>query len=114
MAYLLGGNTLPNPVGFRRETIEQSTTNQLLNGTTKKDIINRKEKYTLNFKNLTQAQAAVILSEYDLQTVRNFEVTENNLIINATSVHIDIDRREYNNKGNDYREDLTVVLTEVI
>lgn len=114
MSYTLGNVTLPRPVGFSRTYIEKSATNSTLDGTTNKDITNRKEQYTLEFKNLTQSEVSEILSEYELQSVRDFTVSETNLTIAATSVHIDIGKREYNTKGNEYREDLTIVLTEVV
>lgn len=114
MAYLLGDITLPNPKRFERRTVEMSKVNDTINGTTKKDIVNRKEQFVLDYTNLTQAQVASILSEYNTQITREFEVTESNLTISATEVHIDIPGRAYNTKGDQYREDLTLILTEVI
>ena len=113
MAYTLGDITLPSPVNFKRETLEVSAQNLLLDGTTKKNIVSRKERYVLEFTFLTQAQVNSILSEYNLKAVRDFAVSETNLTINSTPVHIDIPSREYNTKGEDYREDLVLILTEV-
>lgn len=113
MAYLLGSITLPNPKEFVREQVETSVMHEMIDGTSKRDITRQKERYILTFRNLTQAQASSIMSEYNLQTTRTFEVTETNLTIAATSVHIAIDSRQYNSKGGDYREDITLVLTEV-
>jgi hypothetical protein len=113
MSYTLGSITLPRPISFKREYIETGTTNNLLNGSTKKDIINRKEKFILEYTNLTQTEVAEILSQYELNTTRNFSVDETNLTIAETPVFIDIPSRLYNVKGTDYRESLTIVLTEV-
>lgn len=113
MAYIIGALTLPRPKAFARDTIEKSVTHELLDGTTKRDVQNRKEKYTLEFRYLTQAQVGQILAEYNLETARNFQVTETNLTIASTPVLIDIRRREYNTPGNEYREDITLILEEV-
>ena len=85
----------------------------MLSGETKKDITNRKERYVLRFQYLTPSEVNSILSEYNLETTRNFEVTETNLTINSTPVHIEMQRREYAS-GGEYRENLTLILTEVI
>ena len=113
MPYLLGDITLPQPVSFTRRQVETSASNMTLDGRTKKDITNRKEEYILVFTLLTQAEVTSILGEFDLKTTRNFQVTESNLTISATPVHIEIASRNYNTKGGDYREDITLALTEV-
>ena len=112
MSYVLGSLTLPAPVEFNRETVETSVENLLLTGTTKKDIVNRKERFVLRFEHLTSAEVSSIMAEYDLQTVRNFAVSETNVTITSTQVHIDITNREYVT-GADYRENLTIILIEV-
>lgn len=114
MAYLLGGTTLPNPKAFKRDLVEMGSSVVCIDGTTKKDITNRKERYTLNFEMLTQAQVSAILSIYNDMTTKNFQVTEANLTIASTPVHIEMASREYNTGGDEYREDVTLVLTEVV
>lgn len=114
MSYLLDSSTLPNPVEFTRETVEASTQNVTIEGKDKKDIVNRKERYILEFTKLTQAQISSIMAKYNLQTTLSFQVTETNLTINATDVHIDIPQRAYNTGGDQYREDITLILTEVL
>lgn len=114
MAWLLGSITLPNPSGFNRAFIEKSQKIVTLNNTTKKDITGRKEVYTLAFKMLTQTEVNNILSEYNLQTTRTFQVTEANLTIPATTVHIEMNQRGYNTPGGEYREDIVLVLEEAI
>ncbi len=115
MSYLLGDITLPTPKpgNFQRRQMETGASFITLAGATKKDITNRKERFVLTYTLLTQAEVALILGEYDLQTTRDFSVTETNLTIVATAVHIDVLDRLYNTGGNEYREDLTLILTEV-
>ena len=116
MSYNLGLITLPTPKrgDFTRRQIETGAGFMTLDGTTKKDITNRKEQYVLSYELLTQAEISSILSEYDLQTTRDFSVNETNLTIASTPVHIDIKDRRYNTAGDSYREDLTLILTEVV
>ena len=113
MSYILGATTLPNPKEFNREFIEVSAENVSLEGRTTKDIFKRKERFTFRFQHLTPAVVAGILSEYDAETTKDFQVTETNLTIAATPVHIDFSTRTYM-KGDTYRSDLTLTLTEVI
>lgn len=113
MSYILGSTTLPNPIAFIRRPVETSSVVTSINGITKKDITNRKEQFVLVFEMLTQTEVGEIIAEYNDLTVKNFEVDETNLTISATPVHIEISDREYNTKGNEYREDLTLTLTEV-
>ena len=112
MSYILGAQTLPRPSAFFREYIESAAMILTLNNRSKKDLVGRKERFVLEFKMLTQLEVATILSEFDLNVTRNFSITETNLTLAATKVHIEITRREYNTKGNEYREDLVLTLTE--
>lgn len=114
MSYILGSITLPTPSTFNRVPLDRQTINLLFNGTTRRNIVNKKEQFTLQFMHLTQTEVQQILSEFNQNAVRDFQVTEENLEIGPTPVHIDLDTREYANKGPSYREDLTLILTEVI
>ena len=111
MSYLLGAITLPNPTNFTRKQIEVGASNTSLTGRTSKDIFHRKEQFVLEFEWISSADVTNIIGEYDLQTCRNFQVTETNLTIAATLVHIEIDERAYH-KGPDYYENFVLTLTE--
>lgn len=113
MTYILGGITLPNPKELIREQVETAGTVNTINGITKKDIVSRKERFTLVYQMLSQANASILLGIWGGQDIKTFQVTETNLTINPTSVHVEIEKREYTTKGNTYREDITLVLTEV-
>jgi len=114
MAFILGSQTLLNPKSFRREFIETSAENLLIEARSTKRVENRKERFTLVYQNLTPAETAGILSEYNLDEARLFQVTETDLPISATRVLIDVKMRTYPLTGKEYRQDLTLVLTEVI
>lgn len=113
MSFIIGSVTLPAPVDFTREIIEVQRVNLLLNATTTRNFITRKERFVLQFQHLTPAEVSSILSEYELYTTRNFSVSETNLTISATQVLIDVTNREYATKGTEFRENLTLILTEV-
>ncbi len=113
MSFLLGAITLPQPKSFTRTFIETSQQNLLIEGKTTKKTENRKERFTLVFQELTQAQVNSILSEYQLEAVRSFEVTETELTITATNVLVDISPRVYPLSAKAYRENLMLILTEV-
>ena len=113
MSYILGATTLPNPKEFFRAFVEVSAENVSLEGRTTKDIFKRKERFTLKFQHLTPTEVANITSEYNAETTKDFQVTETNMTIAATPVHIAFSTRNYM-KGNEYRSDFTLTLTEVI
>ncbi len=114
MSYTLGAITLLQPKAFRREFIETSANNILMLGKSTKRLENRKERFMFTYQNLTPTEVRNILSEYNLDAARTFESTETNLLIAATQVLIDVGSRSYPLTGKEYREDLTLILTEVL
>ena len=113
MATVLGATTLPTPTSFTRRFLETSSLNTSLTGRTYKDIRNRKEVFTLTFERLTKTEIDSILGEYTPEVTKDFSVTEDNLTIAATSVHIRFEPRDYI-KGGEFRTDVTLTLTEVL
>lgn len=113
MAWVLGNTTLPNPKGFTRRFMEKSTFHDAINGRTTRDITNRKEQYHLTYTKLAQATVAAVLSEYARKECLLFSVTDGDLTVAETEVHVEVAGRDYNTKGSEYREDFTLILTEV-
>ena len=114
MAYSLGEIILPSPDKLTRDFIETSASNIVIHGETTKRVENRKERYTLEFSFLTTTQVNNILSEYELNLVRTFTVDETNLSIGPTDVLINISGRNYPPTGKIYKENLIIILTEVL
>lgn len=114
MAWTLGDITLPTPRAFKRETVEMSATNESITGIRTKDIKSRKERFTLTYRYLTQVEIAAILMECNKLSTVNFAVSDGDLSIATTPVHIELNRRSYNTPGEEFREDLDLVLTERI
>lgn len=111
--FQLGSIILLNPKSFRRQFLEVKRVNETVAGALRQKVTNRKEKFVLKYLNLNQAEVQSILSEYNQDEVRTFTVDEDNLSISATDVFVDIQRRSYVSVGNEVREDLELILTEV-
>ena len=113
MSWTLGGVTLKNPVSFNRKQVEIAKTNLMLDGTSKKDYIRQKEVFEIGLEKLTQAQVADIIALFNGKVAVDFAVSETNLTIASTQVFININERTYATKGNEYRENIKLVLEEV-
>lgn len=113
MSYILNGLTLPQPKSFKRSFIEMAQSNLTITGTTTRKISHRKEIFTLKFQHLTQSQVNSLLSLYQLDDILTFESTESNLTIAQTDVLLDLPDRKYPMSAKEWREDITIILTEV-
>lgn len=113
MPYTLGGLTLPNPKKFTRNFVETGAENLLMEGKTTKRVENRKERFILEYQNLTSAEVNSILSIYELGEVVTFTVDETNLTIGPTDVLMDIGGREYITEGKTYKESFNIILSEI-
>lgn len=114
MAWKLNNETLPRPQGFERATLETSSTIRTAGGKTIKQVTNRKMQYTLQYEYLTQTERTQLYDLLELDTAIDFEVTEGNLTIATTSVIMDISNEQFPAKGTSFRENLNIILTEVI
>lgn len=112
MSYKLDSTTLKSPSGFSRRQIETGVSNLTINGKVKRSVENRREEFYLEYKYLTQTEVSTILSIWNKEEIVSFEVNETNLSIGPTNVHVFIDERNYNTRGNEYREDLVLRLVE--
>lgn len=113
MSWTLGSTTLPDPKSFSRRFVEKSVYHEMINGTSKKDVSSKKEQFLIGFTRLPQATVAAILAEFTVKNSLAFSATDGDLTINERQVHLDISGRDYNTKGSEFREDVTLVLTDV-
>lgn len=114
MAYLLDSTTIKSPNSFKREQIEIGVEHTSIDGETRKSITKRKERFILTYENLTQSDASTIISIWNQEETVDFESTETNNTISATSVHVDIKNRDYRHRGTSYLESFDLILTEVV
>lgn len=113
MSFLIDGNTILNPRSVTREFIETATENTNWKGKTRRKVVNTKERFTLVYTNLTQAQVNALLAYYVLNKVVVFRVDEDNLRIGPTDCLMDISNRVFVDGTKRLRENLSIVLTEV-
>lgn len=113
MSWTLGGVTLPSPKSFSRDNILKDTMHEMINGTSKRDITSKKEKFALGYSKLSQDQAADIKALYDLGESLLFSVDEGMLSIAERYVHVDIMGSDYPSRGSLFLEDFTIILTDV-
>lgn len=111
--WTLNGVTLPNPQSFSRKFIEKSVAHETINGRTVKDISSRKEQFFLGYTKKTQATVASILAQFALFQTLTFSAEDGSLLIAETEVHVSVGDRDYPTKGSSFREDFTLILTEV-
>lgn len=113
MSWTLGSTTLPSPQAFARDYVERSVEHEAINGRSTREITSRKEKYVLTYQRISQTQVANILAEHAEKESLDFTVDDGDLQIATTEVHVYVRGRQYNTKGQSYREDLEIVLIEV-
>lgn len=114
MSFILNSTTIKSPNTFQREQLEIGVEHVSISGETRKSITKRKERFILGYRNITQTDAQTIRDIWDLETTVDFESTETNNTIAATSVHVDIKSRDYLTKGESYLESFDLILTEVL
>ena len=112
MSYTLDSQTLPRPFRMERMPIQIMKSVTTFSGASRRDYVRQKYKYILEFKMLTQSQVTTIVNIYNSKQAVDFSISEDNLTVD-TSVFVDIGNRQYNTKGNQYREDLILYLEEV-
>lgn len=113
MTYMLDDLVLPNPKKFVRKIIETGVEHLIYGNLTTKKVQNRKEQFILTYQYLTQAQINSILAKYVLEIVLPFSVTDTNLSIAETDVLMDVSGLEFPPSAEEYRENITITLTEV-
>lgn len=113
MAWYLGGVELPAPKSFSRDNILKDTMHEMINGTSKRDITSKKEKFSLSFSKLTQDEAADVKALYESRSSLLFSVDEGMLSIAERYVHVDIMGTDYPSRGSLFLEDFTLILTDV-
>lgn len=112
-SWVLGGTTLKNPQGYTPTEIEISSVITTAIGATRKQIRGKKLQHQIDWTLLTQTEVSDILSLYNQNTALDFTVTDGQLSIPTVSVQMDIMRRAHNAKGSEFREDISILLTEV-
>ncbi len=112
--WTLNGVNIPFPQGYNVRVAEGSAVHVTVKNKTIKQIAGRKNEYVLRYEYLTQAEVATLLGLLALDSVLEFAATDGSLSIPATNVIMTITNRDYPAKGGEFRENITVILTEEI
>lgn len=110
--YILEDINLPRPEYMVRETIVDWQYYEMLDGTTKRDIINNREKIILTWKNLDRIEADTIVGLAYTDGLVTFSLIDGNLIVAEKEYHVEVLEYVNQEKGSDYRSNLSIQLIE--
>lgn len=113
MRYSLNGTQIPRPSFMSREFIQVKVDLETINGRTTRDFSTVKEKFLLRWDFLSQAEMTTIMSIVELNTPVTFQIAENNLTVNSTTVIPFIFNREYPTPAGSFYEAFELELVEV-
>jgi hypothetical protein len=117
MSYILAGSSIRNPYEITETNSTQVAQNRTLSGAVTRDYFgSNKRIWRLRYRNTKKADYDTIKTIYDsylsTATAQTWESTETNYTIAATTVHIDLQEREFSVRGTDYISDFDLTLIE--
>lgn len=117
MSYILDSTTIRAPHSIEESNSTQAAQVRTLNGSINRDYFgSNKRVWKLDYRNTKKVDYDEIKTIYDsylsTNTAKTWESTETNYTISSTSVHIDLQVRNFTWSGSDYISDFVVVLTE--
>ncbi len=108
--YSLGSIFLPTPKSLKRVSLFQKIDVLTIAGDHGRDLGPRKEKYLLQWQNLTVGQVDAIMTQVNLNTAVAFTVDDGNLQISTRNVITRPGSRSYQTPGADYLEHFSIEL----
>lgn len=117
MPYILDGVNIRAPFEFTEGNNTQMAAHRTLDGGVSRDYFgSNKKNWSLSYRNTKKADHDVIRAIYEsyLSTgqTKTWAVSETNYTISQTNVHIDLDERGFNIRGEDYLSDFDILLSE--
>lgn len=117
MPYLLAATPIKAPNEMNESNSTQMAQHRVLAGDVGRDYFgSNKRVWILKYSNVQKADFDVIDGIYDTYlstgTVVAWQSTETNYTIAATTVHVDLQEREFSVAGASYLSSFTLVLTE--
>lgn len=117
MSFLLAGTAIRGPLTIEESNNTQAAQQRTLSGAVNRDYFgSNKRVWTLEYKNVNPTAYAVIKAIYNTYlttaTAQTWQVTETNYTVAATTVHIDLQTRQFGVRGSSYISDFTLILTE--
>jgi hypothetical protein len=118
MSYLLSGTTIRGPYSIEESNSTQVAQQRTLSGAVGRDYFgSNKRIWTLEYKNTNPTAYTTIKTIYNTYlstgTAVTWQSTETNYTIASTTVHIDLQIRQFSVRGSSYISDFTLILTEV-
>jgi hypothetical protein len=112
--YYLDSQQLKRPKGFTKEYIFTKNDTSSVSGKTQRDSCGKKQKFILNFENLTLSQVTTLQTIINKNKTVIFLVSEKGILnINANVIPY-IGSIVYDTVGSDYRASLQLELIEEI
>lgn len=117
MAYLLDATEIRRPMELVEQNNTQVAQHRTLSGAITRDYFgSNKRVWRLEYRNVLKSEYDAIKTIYDSYlstgTAKSWEITESNYTISATTVHVDLQEREFRVGGSSYISDFTLILTE--
>lgn len=117
MSYILSGSTLRAPYSIRDTNSTQVAQNRTLSGAVTRDYFgSNKRIWSLEYRNTKKADYDTINTIYQAYlaagTAVSWSSTETNYTISSTTVHVDLQVRNFTMSGTDYISDFTLTLVE--
>lgn len=113
LRYFLNSVGIPRPSFMRREFVQVKSDLDTINGRTTRDFSAVKEKFILRWDYLSQDEIDSIMSIVNLNTAVTFQIAENNLTLNSTSVLPFLSVRDYPTPAGSFYEAVELELVEV-
>lgn len=111
--YTLGDYSLPRPSFMSRDQIYDAVDTEMLDGTTKRDYVNRREVIILSWNILSLGDAEAMYHAVEQNRSLVFAVNDGNLVIASMNVFPEIVEFIHQTPGSDYLTTFTLRLTEV-
>ena len=117
MSFLLASTAIRVPLTIEESNSTQVAQQRTLSGRVNRDYFgSNKRVWNLEYKNTNPTAFTVINNIYQTYlstgTAQTWQVTETNYTVSATTVHIDLQVRQFGVRGSSYISDFTLILTE--
>lgn len=117
MSYLLDGQEIRRPYTIDEGNSVQVAQNRTLSGAITRDYFGSKKRvWKLEYRNTNKTDYDIINAIYNdyltTETTQTWQVTETNYTVAEVRVHVDLEERSFNVRGEDYLSDFDLILTE--
>lgn len=115
--YILDSTTIRSPITMNETNSTQIAEVRALDGSISRDLFGtNKRTWTLEYRNTKKSDYDTIktihTSYLTTGNTKTWQVTETNYAVSETSVHVDLQVREFETGGEDYISNFVLVLTE--